>query len=97
MVRLRTGLKNHLGAMWTKRNLQGPGQPLGRKPGPAYLAKLELHAAAAESRDQPLALRQTLDACSGHWDQALNGRVKDDARVRPVKSAPGVGAQPACA
>lgn len=96
-MRLRTGLKNHLGAMWTKSNLKGPGKQLWSKPGPAYLAKLELHAEAAESRDQTLALRKTLDAGSGHGDQALNGRVTDDARVRPLKSAPGVGAQTALA
>ncbi len=97
LVGLRTGLKNHLGAMLTKRNLKGPGQSLWSKPGQAYLEKLELNAEAAEIRDQTLALRKTLDACIGHWDQALNRRVKDDARVRQLKTAPGVGAQTAFA
>src|ERR1019366_4446898 len=44
LVRMRTGLKNHLGALLTKRNLKGPGKHLWSKPGEAYLEKLELHA-----------------------------------------------------
>jgi hypothetical protein len=50
LVGLRTGLKNHLGAMLTKRNLKGPGKKLWSKPGQAYLEKLELNAEAAGAR-----------------------------------------------
>jgi transposase len=97
LVGLRTGLKNHLGAMLTKRKFKGPGKSLWSKPGQAYLEKLALNAEAGEIRDQTLALRKTLDAFIGHWDQALSRRVKDDERVRQLKTAPGVGAQTAFA
>jgi hypothetical protein len=65
---MRTGLKNHLSALLSKRNLKGPGKRLWSKPGEAYLRKLELNAEAAEIRNQTLVLRKTLDALIGRWD-----------------------------
>jgi len=66
---MRKGLKNHLGALLTKRNLKGPGKRLWSKPGAAYLEKRELNAEAAEIHDQTLALRKMLDAPIGRWGQ----------------------------
>jgi transposase len=97
LVRMRTGLKNHLGALLTKRNLKGPGRRLWSKPGEAYLEKLELNAEAADIRNQTLALRKTLDALMGRWDQELGRRVRGDQRVWQLQTVPGVGAQTAFA
>ncbi len=94
---MRTGLKNHLGALLAKRNLKGPGKHLWSKPGQAYLEKLELNAEAGEIRHQTLALRKTLDALIGRWDQELGRRVRSDECVRQLQTAPGVGAQTAFA
>jgi len=94
---MRTGLKNHLGALLTKRNLKGPGKQLWSKPGQAYLEKLDLNAEAGEIRHQTLALHKTLDALIGRWDQELGRRVRSDERVRQLQTAPGVGAQTAFA
>src|ERR1035441_4966812 len=94
---MRTGLKNHLGALLTKRNLKGPGKRLWSKPGEAYLEKLELNAEAAEIRDQTLALHKLLDALIGRRDQELGRRVRSDERGRELQTSPRVGPETAFA
>ncbi len=76
---MRTGLKNHLGALLAKRNLKGPGKHLWSKPGQAYLEKLELNAEAAEIRHQTLALRKK-------WRCSFDGEPTSQAGVATCPS-----------
>jgi len=95
LVRMRTGLRNHLRGMLRKRNLTPTMKGLWTEAGRAYMGQVELNADADRIRREALGLLNSLDERIGHWDQELKRRVEKDPLTERLMTAPGVGAQTA--
>lgn len=97
LVRMRRGLRNHLGALLGKRRLRAPKGSLWSRKGETYLAGVALNPEADQIRRESLAQLKQLDGLIGGWDQELGRRVKDDPLLQRLMTVPGVGAQTALA
>jgi len=97
LVRFRTALRNSLGALLRKRNLQPPTKTLFSRAGRAYLQQVGLNAEADCIRQNTLALLQQLDERIGQLDRELHQHVKEDPVAKRLMTVPGIGAQTAFA
>ncbi|MFQ5817629.1 MAG: IS110 family transposase [Terriglobia bacterium] len=97
LLRFRTALRNSLGALLQKRNLQPPRGTLFTRSGYAYLNQVPLNAEAEHIRENNLALLKRLDETIGQLDRELQQQVKQDPVARRLMTLPGIGAQTAFA
>jgi len=89
LLRFRTAVRNSLGALLRKRNLQPPTKKLFTRGGRAYLEQVELNAEAQRIRENSLALLGQQDKMIGQLDWQLQRQVKHDPIT--TSSTPRVG------
>ncbi len=97
LMRFRTALRNQIGALLSKRNLQPPTRSTFTRAGRTYLEGLTLKPEAMHIRENGLSLLHQLDRMIGQLDRDLEQQIKKNPLAIRLMTAPGVGAQTAFA